>query len=155
MKRVWLVGILIALVLATDRFTKLAFMKTSALGGRFAIPRVLDFIQHENHGVIANLPVPQPLIVICTIGALIVLVTLLKKTLKNGTTAQVAGLAIAIGGALGNLWDRLQWQFVFDWILLFNRSIINIADIAIAVGLFMFLVTSRRHPITTSGAEHG
>lgn len=154
MKRAWLVGILIALVLAADHFTKLVFMKTSAFGGRFAIPRVLDFIQHENHGVIANLPVPQPVIVLFTVAALAVLIGLLRRSMKNGSTAQVVGLAIAIGGALGNLWDRLAWQFVFDWILLFNRSVINIADIAIAIGLLIFLLSSRKQTLPTNHIEN-
>ncbi|MEO5928152.1 MAG: signal peptidase II [Patescibacteria group bacterium] len=140
MKRLWIVGILLAAVLTIDRFTKLAFMKASAPADVLRIGDILTFTQHQNHGVIANLPVPLPIIVLLTLAALLALVLLLKRTLDKGTTLQAAGLAIAIGGALGNLWDRLQWSFVFDWILLFNRSIINVADIAIAVGLLVYLL---------------
>jgi signal peptidase II len=60
---------------------------------------------------------------------------------------QVAGLAIAIGGALGNLWDRLEWSFVFDWILIVNRSVINLADIAIALGLLLYFLARTNPPV--------
>lgn len=153
MKKLWLVGILLAIVLAADRFTKLAFMKTSTLGGRFAIGNVLSFTQHENHGVIANLPVPQWIIILCTLVALGVLIMLLKRALATGTTLQVTGLAMTIGGALGNLWDRLQWSFVFDWILVVNRSILNLADIAIGAGLLIYFLARTNNAPTLDGRE--
>jgi signal peptidase II len=47
----------------------------------------------------------------------------------------VCGLAIALGGAAGNLLDLLRWRSVVDFIDLGWWPVFNIADIAIIGGL--------------------
>ena len=100
---------------------------------------------------------PQSLLTPLHLGALCValgvLTMLLKRALATGTTLQVTGLAMTIGGALGNLWDRLQWSFVFDWILVVNRSILNLADIAIGAGLLIYFLARTNNAPTLDGRE--
>lgn len=54
-------------------------------------------------------------------------------------------LALILGGALGNLWDRLFFGNVTDFILLYYKNYppfptFNIADSAISVGVVLFAV---------------
>lgn len=54
-------------------------------------------------------------------------------------------LALILGGALGNLWDRLVQGYVTDFILLYYKDYppfptFNIADTAISVGVFLFAI---------------
>lgn len=60
----------------------------------------------------------------------------------------IFGFASLLGGALGNLHDRLRWGYVvdfIDWHKGVEWPIFNVADIAITLGMFflaVFLFTS-------------
>ena len=101
-------------------------------------PGVLEFTQHTNYGLIANIPVPQILILLITIGLTCILIFTLYTHIKKNSQGIVA-LSCIVGGALGNIFDRISHGYVFDWILIFHTSIINIADIAILIGIFLYL----------------
>jgi signal peptidase II len=53
-------------------------------------------------------------------------------------------LALLVGGAIGNLYDRIMYGFVIDFFLFhfgsFDFPVFNVADIAIDVGVFMLFV---------------
>jgi len=62
-----------------------------------------------------------------------------------------AAKALVLGGALGNLWDRWQWDMVRDWIGVtlwgWDYPRFNVADAALVVGIGMLLIGSfRRRP---------
>ncbi len=123
-----------------DRLTKSLFANASAV----LIPNLLALTVHQNHGLLANAPVPYTAILVLTgvisLGVLILLI----RSLRHDQTRDAIAWACILAGALGNLTDRIAWGFVFDWILLFNRSVINVADIAIGLGILLLLVP-RRH----------
>ncbi|MEW5921807.1 MAG: signal peptidase II [Bacillota bacterium] len=55
------------------------------------------------------------------------------------------GLAVLLGGVVGNLYDRLQTGFVVDFLDLRFWPVFNLADVAIVVGVFMVVIgLSRR-----------
>jgi len=125
-------------VFAFDRWTKFFFFQketTAVLDG------LLETASHHNFGLIANLAVPTPLILILTISiALGVGWAYLQSLQKEEALRSIAFVCI-LSGALGNLYDRLTLGFVFDWILLFRISVLNIADIAIGIGILLFIIT--------------
>ena len=53
-------------------------------------------------------------------------------------------LALILGGAIGNLIDRLQYNYVVDFILVYYRDWLfpafNVADAAIAVGAVLLIM---------------
>jgi signal peptidase II len=57
-------------------------------------------------------------------------------------------LSLVLGGALGNLWDRLALGYVIDFIDIYYRDwhwpAFNVADIAISVGALMLLLDAFR-----------
>lgn len=59
-------------------------------------------------------------------------------------------LALVIGGALGNLWDRLTLGYVIDfldfWWGSYHFPAFNIADSAITVGAAMLIIDMLRNP---------
>ena len=65
------------------------------------------------------------------------------KNWKQHPNITVATLMILIG-ALGNLYDRIVYGFTVDYIILFERSAINLSDIVIVTGVFFLLWLSRR-----------
>lgn len=66
----------------------------------------------------------------------------LLKTNKNNHWQKIS-LALILGGAIGNLWDRLTLGYVIDFLDLFFKQwhwpIFNVADSAITVGVFILL----------------
>ena len=95
---------------------------------------------HHNYGLLGNLPFPKWSIFVLTALALSLLAYGLYDALKNKSAYNFLTLSVVMGGALGNLYDRLAYGYVFDWLMLFRTSIINLADAAITVGLVMYAV---------------
>ena len=58
----------------------------------------------------------------------------------------LAAISLLLGGALGNLWDRLAYGYVIDFIDLYvgdwHWPIFNIADAAICIGVAIIAMTS-------------
>ena len=76
-----------------------------------------------------------------------VIVWLLRR---GGSMLFCMGLALILGGAIGNLWDRLTIGQVVDFLLFHWRGwsypAFNVADSAITVGAGLLIVDSFRHP---------
>jgi signal peptidase II len=57
-----------------------------------------------------------------------------------------AALALILGGAIGNLWDRLQDGYVIDFIDFYFKTwhfaTFNIADVAITAGAILLIISS-------------
>jgi signal peptidase II len=58
------------------------------------------------------------------------------------------GLSLTLGGAIGNLIDRLQYGTVTDFVSVGNFAVFNVADASISVGVVLmaidFLIKDRR-----------
>jgi lipoprotein signal peptidase len=99
---------------------------------------------HHNFGISFNLPIPLFIIILITGIALGWAVALLNERAKTNQIFASIIVGIFIGGTLGNAFDRLALGFVRDWLLLFGRSAINLADAAIAISLISFLLTQSK-----------
>lgn len=68
--------------------------------------------------------------------------------LPRGLTWLPCALALLLGGALGNLWDRLLHGVVVDFIDIYygewHWPAFNIADTAISIGAVMLLISTLR-----------
>ena len=73
-----------------------------------------------------------------------VLVVALRR--HRGSPVVAAALALVLGGALGNLWDRLTLGRVVDFVLLhvgaYSWPAFNVADSAITVGVAILVIES-------------
>lgn len=86
--------------------------------------------------------------------ASIVIAWLLRR---GGTAWFCAGLALILGGALGNLWDRVTMGQVVDFLLFhwkgWSYPAFNAADSAITVGAVLLIADSFRHRRVEPGAD--
>ena len=77
---------------------------------------------------------------------------MLFRSRRAGSVASVAGLSLVIGGACGNLVDRLfrgdAWMrgSVIDFIDLQWWPVFNVADSAITVGAVLLVIAALRDP---------
>ncbi|MEN9557632.1 MAG: lipoprotein signal peptidase [Candidatus Parcubacteria bacterium] len=138
-QRVYAIALLwMAVVFVGDRLTKIGASSADALPVGL-IPTFLTFVQHHNEGLIANIPVPMPWIIVISLVALAFIGRLWWRAMQANDLRGVVAFGLIIGGALGNLYDRLLYGYVIDWILLFGRSAMNLADAAILMGIILVL----------------
>ncbi|MDE8651640.1 signal peptidase II [Novosphingobium album (ex Liu et al. 2023)] len=117
--------------------------------GAIEITAFFDLRWTKNFGVslgmlTAGSPEMRWLLVAVTAGiALFVLVWLLREK----AMADIAALALVLGGALGNIRDRFSYGYVIDYADLHIGEfrpflIFNIADAAITIGVLIILARS-------------
>ncbi|PID44286.1 MAG: signal peptidase II [Proteobacteria bacterium] len=79
-------------------------------------------------------------------------------TLKNDTWLAIA-LALVLGGALGNLYDRVVLGYVVDFLHFhwqeYHFPAFNIADSAITVGAVIMVLDMFRKPHPDAETDHG
>src|SRR5206468_9825733 len=119
-------SLLIALgVLLFDRYTKWVVAKDISLHDSITIIRRVFYITHvENRGAAFGLFAESPsewkiaLLVLFSVVALVIVSALLWKNSHSMSTTGV-GLSLILGGALGNLWDRVVSGRVVDFLLFY------------------------------------
>lgn len=76
------------------------------------------------------------------------------KRLTTGQRLQAAALALILGGALGNLCDRVVHGYVIDFIDVYYQvwhfPVFNIADSAITVGAILLILDAMLYPTSRS-----
>ena len=124
--------------IAIDRLLKRIVMAALAPAGvRTAIPGVLSWAYTENSGAaFSMLSDRAPWLLILLTAALIIGIAVYLLTHPDAPKLERAGLWLIAGGGLGNLWDRLMYGSVIDFIRLdFVRfAVFNPADIFVCTG---------------------
>lgn len=137
---------LIALgVLAVDRGTKLLADSMDLAVPHQLIGSLLQVIRGENRGgLFGLLQGSAPLLALLSIGVIVALVIYHEREQVSRVTPLTVGIGLLIGGALGNLIDRLAFGYVLDFIDIGIGSLrfwtFNIADAAISFGIVTLLV---------------
>jgi len=148
--RGWLL-LLSLLVVALDRLTKWLASTRIELGNHVPVIAHVFAISHvENPGAAFSLfndssspvTVRWMLLAFSLLAAVAVLVALLK--LGRRVTATSVALALILGGALGNAYDRLRFGYVIDFlevhIIHYHWPDFNVADSSIVVGGILLLL---------------
>jgi signal peptidase II len=133
-----------ASVLALDRLTKwLIETRVSFLDTYKVIPGFFDIVRSENRGVAFGLfndsasRWQTTLLALLAVAAVIGVSIVLWRPDRLDRLSQW-GFALILGGAAGNLVDRILWGHVTDFLLFYIREYqwpaFNVADSAIVVG---------------------
>ncbi len=136
-------------VFVLDRLTKWVVAEKIALHENVnVIPGFFRLTHVQNRGAAFGLFSDSPseykvaVLVLFSLVARVVVSTLLWKNSHRLTTTGV-GLALILGGALGNLWDRIVTGHVVDFLLFYVGSYqwpaFNVADTAIVVGAVLLV----------------
>lgn len=145
-----------ALVIVSDQLSKLWITSHFAFGERLAILSVFDLILVYNTGAAFSFlhdagGMQRWLFSFVAIAASVWIAWLLRR--HAAETLFALALSLILGGALGNLIDRLAYGHVVDFLLFhWNEHYFpafNIADSAITVGAALLILdsfrTARRH----------
>jgi signal peptidase II len=152
-------ALLAAAVLAADQATKFAVDRVMPSGSfRILIPGILNLVHTSNSGVafgmLADSEVPwrAPLLILFSVAVIGLIVWLLATGRAGGWPGQ-CGMTLILGGAAGNVLDRVVRRSVTDFIDFhvgsYHWYTFNVADSAIVLGaglVILELLRDWRHP---------
>lgn len=139
---------LLLLILVADQLTKLWVLERAELGELpMRLASFMDITLVWNRGISYGLFQTEGTGRWVLVGVTVVAIVALSVWLLRARHALVAlGLAAIVGGAVGNLIDRLIYGAVVDFVFLhaagFSWYVFNIADAAIVVGVAFLLLDS-------------
>lgn len=152
--------LVVLLTVAVDQLSKIAIRRALDMGDQIPlVPGWIHLSHVLNHGAAWGMMTGQrPLLIIIAVGVIAVVVWLAREQVSRGWRPTL-GLGLILGGAVGNLIDRILFGAVTDFIdldtpLSFVRTfpVFNGADSALTVGVILLmwdLAFDRRTP----GAE--
>jgi signal peptidase II len=140
-------------VIAADQLTKAAVLATIREGDGWPVTSFFSVVLAFNSGAAFSFLAAASgwqrwLFAGIAVAAAIIITALLRR---GGSRLYSAGLALILGGALGNLYDRLAVGKVVDFLLFHYAGwaypAFNVADSAITVGAALLIADSlrRRH----------
>lgn len=151
----WLMLVIALIVIVLDRITKNAVAGRINLGQHVnVIPKVF-WISHVLNtgaafsmfeGATSPMLVRNLLVAFSVIAVVVVLIALWR--IGRAVSAMSVALALILGGALGNLYDRIYLKSVIDFLEVHIGSYhwpdFNVADSAIVVGACLLLLEMLR-----------
>ncbi len=145
---------LAAAVLVADRLTKVLVVASFVRGEELPITGFMSLVLAYNSGAAFSFLAGEPgwqrwFFTGIAVVASAFLIYMLRR---GGSRPLRAGLALILGGALGNLWDRIAIGKVVDFLLLhygaWSWPAFNVADSAITVGAALLILDSFRQKRT-------
>ena len=143
-----------AAVIALDRLTKwIVEARVSLADTRTVIPGFFDIVRTQNSGVAfgmlneSTFQLRTTLLVLVSVVAVVVVSGIIWKAHKLDSLS-LWGFALVLGGAAGNLYDRILTGRVTDFLDFYIRDYhwpaFNVADSALVVGCGLLLLDMLR-----------
>lgn len=141
--------LLLISVFISDRLTKEWVIRRLYIGETIDLLPVFQITYIENTGIAFGFGQNKNLYFMVISIVLIVFLLVLHHQSKSVETLLFkTGLALVIGGALGNLYDRIAYGSVIDFLDFFigthHWPAFNIADSAVFAGACLFLIAQVR-----------
>lgn len=152
MRSGWRWFVLAALVVLADQLTKALVLSRFALGERLEVTGFFNMVLVYNKGAAFSFLSDAagwqtPLLIGFALVAIGILGTLIVRSPRRRLLC--TGLALILGGALGNLIDRFRYGQVVDFLDLhaagWHWPAFNVADSAITVGALLLILEGFVH----------
>jgi signal peptidase II len=149
------------LVIAVDQLSKLWIERTMMLGDAFAVLPVLDIVRAHNTGAAFSFLADAGgwqrwAFSLLAVGVSIALVFWLRRLAITTHALLAFGLALILGGAIGNVIDRFEHGYVVDFVHAHWGSAyfpaFNFADAAISIGAVLVILDAIQEGRRNKGA---
>jgi len=146
MLKLYLISLFVFLL---DILSKNFIQKKIIYGEQVEITSFLSLVHFQNTGAAFSFLSDQAgwqryFLIAISLLAILYIPWLINQYKKN--ILIVIGLLLILGGAIGNLYDRISYGYVIDFIYLhiaeFYWPAFNVADSAISLGVLLFLYGS-------------
>jgi signal peptidase II len=136
-----------AIIVAIDLYTKYLTEQAFTFGEKLYVTSFFDLVRYHNEGAAFSFLADAGgwqkwFFTIISVVASIVILYLLKK--HQTEKRFCVGLALVLGGALGNLYDRVTLGYVVDFLSFHVNELywpaFNVADSAISIGVVILLL---------------
>ena len=132
-------------VIAVDRSAKMVVDSMDLVSPYQLIGPYLQIIRGENRGgLFGMVQGSAPLLALLSVGVILALVIYHERERLPRVSPLTVGVGLLIGGAIGNLIDRVAFGYVLDFIDIGVGSLrfwtFNIADAGISLGIVILLV---------------
>ena len=136
-------------VIALDLYTKHLIQQSFDFGDKLVMTSFFDLVRYHNEGAAFSFLAGAGgwqkwfFTIIAALASLFILYLLIKH---HAETLFCLGLALVLGGALGNLYDRVTLGYVVDFLSFHLNDLywpaFNVADSAITGGVGILLLDS-------------
>ena len=152
-KRNLLITIIVFLSIAFDQISKIwvrnnfeSYVENSIVGDIFTLIKV------ENTGAFLGMgselsETPRILLLIVLPIVVLISITIYTYFDKSLDKISIIGFSLIIGGGISNIFDRIVFGSVTDFLYLnfgsiFKTGIFNIADVSVTTGMILILISS-------------
>jgi len=156
-RKTLLFAVVAALVVAVDQLSKVWIRANSP--DIELLPGFLNLVYVENYGSAFGLFRNQDFLLVLAAIASLSIILLFLHYLPFVTTPGVWSVGLILGGAVGNLVDRLRFGHVTDFIDIqlwgnFHWPAFNLADSAITIGIFALVCSLYRSGLLNKAYGH-
>lgn len=132
----------LVLTLLLDQLSKA--IASEVRGTFYIIPGVLRFVKAHNRGIAMGFFGDLSELIVWVIASVVLFLTLLPKIVRLNNLEKIA-MGFILGGALGNLVDRLRFGYVLDFLnITFLPAVFNLADVFILIGGGLMVIGAAR-----------
>ena len=152
-KRNLLITTIVFLSIILDQISKIwvrnnfeSYIENSIIGDIFTLIKV------ENTGAFLGMgselsEIPRALLLIVLPIIVLISITIYTYIDKSLDKISIIGFSLIIGGGIGNIFDRIVYGSVTDFLYLdfggvFKTGIFNIADLSVTTGMILILIYS-------------
>ena len=143
-----------SLVFVLDRITKIAVASNMSYGQSIKIlPNIFHFTFVLNNGTAFGLfkGANAALAILSVVAITLIIFYVLKNKAPAPDLANSLALGLILGGAVGNLFDRIRFGYVIDFLDFRVWPVFNIADSAITIGICFFAWNILKQSFNSSG----
>jgi signal peptidase II len=140
----------VLVLLALDRATKIWAARVLSAGGPIRVLPFFELSYAENRGAAFSLGGAygggaNAFFVVVSAALIVFLVRMMRRWPKTDVWLQAGG-TLVLAGALGNLYDRIAYRYVVDFLYLHHWPVFNVADSCITVGACLLAWGLREEP---------
>lgn len=131
---------LLILKYAENGILPIRILSTGLRAARLESGNILSLILYKNTGIAFSIPLPETVIIPLIAILIIFGGFFLRKEIDLTRPAALVSLGLILGGALGNLLDRMRLGYVVDFVSVWIFPVFNIADAAITIGILLLIL---------------
>jgi len=139
-KKMIAINLAIIFFIGLDRFFK-ALVLSNRAGEFKLLGEILKFSYRSNYNIAFSLPLAGRWLIAVISFIILLLIFYLVQALRGREGRIAIYLFFIIMGAASNLFDRLRYGFVIDYLDLKYFTVFNLADVAIIAGVFLIILS--------------